>query len=259
MPERNSDNAPPHVPDRFSGTARLYGPSGFERLQRASVLIVGIGGVGSWTAEALARTGVGRLTLMDLDDICQTNINRQVHATDPSVGRFKVEEMAARIATIAPDCRVAPLLEFLKPESVRRTLESPYDLVIDAIDSVPVKIALLADALRLEVPIVTVGAAGGRRDACATESSTLDKATHDPLLRAVRKGLRREDPSLPLAGAQAIFSKEPRTVPEDTGQACSPQGLHCEFGYGSAAHVTGAFGLAAAGVAIERIVSGPQE
>lgn len=254
MQETAAHPPTPTVPDRFRGTARLYGSADYQRLRDASVLVIGIGGVGSWTVEALARTGIGRLALMDLDDICQTNINRQLHATDHSIGRLKVEEMAARVATFAPHCHVEGLTRFLKEETVAETLDTPYDLVIDAIDSVRVKCALLAEALERQQPIVTVGAAGGRRQAWATECAPLDRATHDPLLRAVRKQLRRGAPHLSLAGAHAVFSKEAMTIPKSDHGDCGPQGLHCEYGYGSVAHVTGSFGLAAAGVGIELLL-----
>lgn len=253
-------SAPGHGP--FDGVARLHGAAALARLRAAHVAVIGLGGVGSWTAEALARSGVGRLTLVDLDDICLTNVNRQLHALPATVGRPKVVVMAERLRAIRPDAAVTPVAEFLTAASADRLLAPGFDLVVDAVDAAPAKALLAARCRARGVPLVMSGAAGGRRDPTRLRIADLADTTHDPLLAEVRRVLRREH-GFPAAGAafgvRAVHSLERPVYPQPDGSVCAarPPGetgatgrLSCDAGLGTAAHVTGAFGLAAAAEAV---------
>ena len=181
---------------RFGGIARLYGSDGLARLQAAHVAVVGIGGVGSWVAEALARTGVGELSLFDLDDVCITNTNRQVHALQGAVGRAKVEVMAERIHAINPACRVHAVADFVTRDNLAELITPQLDMVIDCIDSVAAKAALIAWCKRRKIAIVTTGGAGGQIDPTQIRVSDLSQTVQDPLLAKVRSTLRRTPSSL---------------------------------------------------------------
>ncbi|MDP6944079.1 MAG: tRNA threonylcarbamoyladenosine dehydratase [Myxococcota bacterium] len=247
--------------DRFGGVGRLVGDEGLERLSSAHVCIIGIGGVGSWAAEALARTGVGRLTLVDMDDVCITNTNRQVHAVDGVVGRPKVSAMAERIAAVNPDCQVAALAEFFTAETADDILERGFDFVVDAIDTVKHKCVLIVRCRAAGIPIVTVGGAGGKVDPAQIAVADLTVSTHDGLLRRVRKKLR-QDHGLGSEGPwdlPCVFSTELPRFPTPEGGICdqpSPDTslrLDCASGYGTASFVTGAFGFAAASVVVRAL------
>ena len=255
--------------DRFGGIARLYGEAGLRALGQAHVCIVGVGGVGSWTVEALARSGVGGLTLVDLDEVCVTNVNRQLPALDGGFGKFKVEELAKRIAAIHPGCQVAARAEFFNDKTSDALLADGFDFVVDAIDNVGNKSWLIADCRARGIPVITSGAAGGRRDGTCAEVADLAKATNDPLLSKVRARLRKEH-GFPRAGKQmgvpCVFSAEPPVHPKTDGTVCASRAeagesegslkLNCEWGFGAATFVTGAFGFAVAGEVVRRLVSG---
>jgi len=253
--------------DRFEGIRRLYTADGLARLERSHVCVVGIGGVGSWSAEALARTGVGRITLVDLDEICVSNVNRQLHAVDGVIGRAKVDVMAERIRAINPSVQVEARSAFFTESNADELLAPDLNFVIDAIDSTPKKCLMIARCVAKRIAIVTVGAAGGRIDSTAIRVADLARSTHDRLLEGVRSRLRKEF-AFPRGGVafgvECVFSTEVALRPEpgedEAGEACGPREpgmrLACEGGYGSACHVTGAFGFAAAGVAIRRLVAG---
>ena len=177
---------------RFGGIARLYGSDGLARLQAAHVAVVGIGGVGSWVAEALARSGVGELSLFDLDDVCITNTNRQVHALQGAVGRAKVEVMAERIHAINPACRVHAVADFVTRDNLAELITPQLDMVIDCIDSVAAKAALIAWCKRRKIAIVTTGGAGGQIDPTRVQVVDLNKTFNDPLAAKVRSTLRRD-------------------------------------------------------------------
>ncbi|HJW26353.1 MAG TPA: tRNA cyclic N6-threonylcarbamoyladenosine(37) synthase TcdA [Rhodocyclaceae bacterium] len=237
---------------RFGGVARLYGDAGAARLRQAHVCIVGIGGVGSWAAEALARSGVGALTLIDLDMVAESNTNRQVHALDDIYGKAKVDAMAERIAAINPDCAVTTVEDFVTPENTAELLAGPFAAVVDAIDQVKAKAAMLAHCRRHRLPIVTAGAAGGQMDPTQIRLADLSQTVQDPLLAKVRSHLRR-DYGFPRDGKKkfgitAVYSTEQLRYPE-TGAVCStdsgPTGLNCA-GFGSSVCVTSVFGMAAA-------------
>ncbi len=257
---RPTMNPDPDSSRRFGGIGRLYGDAGASRIAAAHVCIVGIGGVGSWAAEALARSGVGRLTLIDLDHVGESNINRQVHALDATLGEAKVSAMAKRIAAINPHCRIDTIEDFVSPENVA-TLLPACTAVIDAIDQVRAKAALIAHCRRAATPVVTTGGAGGRRDPTRIEVADLSRTTQDPLASKVRARLRREygfprEPKTKF-GVDCVFSQEPIVRPAGAGCAVGdpgPQGLNCA-GYGSAMTVTAAFGLAAAARVLARLAA----
>jgi tRNA threonylcarbamoyladenosine dehydratase len=247
---------------RFGGLARLYGVQGAQRVTRAHVVVVGIGGVGSWAAEALARSGVGRLTLIDLDHVAESNINRQIHATDASVGQAKVQAMAERIASYHPTCRVQGVEEFVEPENWLNLLPPDADAVIDACDQMAAKTAMAAWARSSGKLLVLCGAAGGKRQAQAVQVADLGAVTHDPLLAQLRYRLRKVH-GAPAAqkgktakfGLACVFSTE-SVAPPDASCAVEGDGsLNCH-GYGSLVTVTATFGMCAAGVVLERIAQG---
>ncbi|MBS1191186.1 MAG: UBA/THIF-type binding fold protein [Rhodocyclaceae bacterium] len=237
---------------RFGGVARLYGEDGAARLREAHVCVVGIGGVGSWAAEALARSGVGAVTLIDLDMVAESNTNRQIHALGDIYGMAKVDAMAERIAAINPDCRVTTIEEFVTPENVAQMLAGPFAAVIDAIDQVRVKAAMAAHCRRHRIPIVTAGAAGGQIDPTQIGLADLSQTVQDPLLAKMRSLLRREygfpRDGKKKFGVPAVYSTEPLRYPE-SGAVCAtdsgPTGLNCA-GFGSSVCVTSVFGMTAA-------------
>ena len=254
---------------RFGGVARLYGAAGFARLQAAQVAVIGLGGVGSWTVEALARSGVGGLTLIDLDDVCVTNINRQVHATDVTVGRPKAEVLRERVRTLAPACQVTVQAEFFTASSAARLLAPGFDVVVDAIDGMSNKARLIAALVSRRLPTVTVGGAGGRRDATQIRTGDLGEAWGDELLRMVRRKLRRDYGFAAGAGqrygVRCVWSGERPVFPRADGTCAAepePGGnlrLDCASGFGTAAHVTGTFGLVAAQEVIGLVLGGAAE
>lgn len=246
---------------RFGGLERLYGVAGAARIRDAHVLVAGIGGVGSWAVEALARSGVGRLTLIDLDHIAESNINRQIHALDSTVGQAKVEAMRDRIAHINPACRVLALDEFVEPDNWQALLgtaeakNGPVSAVLDACDQVKAKLAMAAWAREAGVGFVTVGAAGGKRLAHKVEIEDLALVTHDPLLAQLRQRLRKAH-AAPREGRKigvsCVFSRE-SVAPPDASCAIEGDGsLNCH-GYGSVVSVTATFGQCAAGWLLDRI------
>ena len=248
---------------RFGGIALLYGREGLARLRAAHVCVVGIGGVGTWTAEALARSGIGSITLVDLDEVCVSNINRQLHALTDTVGRAKVEVMAERIHAINPDCRVIQEQRFFNEQTATELLAPKFDFVVDAIDSLANKILLLAECRRRNLPVIACGGAGGRRDGTAVRLADLAKVTHDRLLAEVRKKLRQEF-KLPIdtasLGVMCVYSAEPPVFQQPDGSVCENRAaaadgtrLNCDGGLGSATFVTGAFGFAAAGFVVRKI------
>lgn len=252
---------------RFSGIARLYGSDGAARLRAAHVCVIGVGGVGSWSVESLARTGVGALTLIDLDEVCVSNVNRQLPALTSEVGKAKVAVLKERILGINPECKVTATEEFFTSANAAELLSTPYTCVLDAIDDVGNKSLLLAECVRRHLPVVTVGAAGGRRDPTALRTADLAFTTHDRLLQRVRKILRTEFqfPENPKSafGIPCVYSIELPVFPQSDGAVCATRGdatelrMNCNSGYGSATHVTGAFGFAASAEVIRLITAVP--
>lgn len=243
---------------RFGGLERLYGLAGAAAIRRAHVAVVGIGGVGSWAAEALARSGVGRLTLVDLDHVAESNINRQVQALDRTLGQAKVLAMRERIAQIHPGCRVDAVEEFVEPDNWPALLTEGADAVIDACDELKAKVAMAAWARRAKALFIACGAAGGKRLAHRVDIDDLAHATHDPLLAQLRYRLRKHH-GAPREGKRigiaCVFSRE-AVAPPDPSCALEGDGsLNCH-GYGSVVSVTATFGQCAAGWVLDRIAAG---
>lgn len=258
---------------RFDRTGRLLGDEGMKRLERARVIVFGLGGVGSYAVEGLVRSGVGHLTVVDFDLVCVTNSNRQLHATVSTVGKPKAELMAQRCKTINPDCQVTPLVDFYREEKAAELLEGPYDFVIDAIDNVKAKLNLLHECLARGYPVVSSMGAAGRLDPTAIRVEDLCETHMDPFAKDIRKLLKRKyghDTSRPT-GITAVFSIEPRRDPhavhydeQHGGFMCvCPQGENefhsCEHRNqidGSVAFVTSVFGMQMAGVVVRRLAQG---
>jgi len=242
---------------RFGGLDRLYGVAGAQRIRAAHVAVVGVGGVGSWAAEALARSGVGRLTLIDLDHVAESNINRQIHALESTLGQAKVLAMRERIAQINPACTVQCIEEFVEPGNWPDLLPAGVTAVIDACDQIRAKVALTAWAQRSRMLFIAVGAAGGKRLAHQVDIEDLSKTTHDPLLAQLRYRLRREHGAARdgrKIGVACVFSREAVRQPD---ASCALEGdgtLNCS-GYGSLVSVTATFGLCAAGWVMDELAA----
>ncbi|MFA4913009.1 MAG: tRNA threonylcarbamoyladenosine dehydratase [Comamonadaceae bacterium] len=252
---------------RFGALARLYGPHAPHRLAGAHVAVVGLGGVGSWTAEALARCGVGALTLVDLDVVSESNVNRQLHALGATLGQSKIEAMARRIADINPGCKVTLVDDFITPENVAQLLPGPYDALLDCADQASAKIAMILHARQLHVPIVVCGGAGGKTDPLALRGGDLSTALNDALLAKLRNVLRRQHgfarasdqagkprKRVPKMNVFALWFDQPALLPAAWTAEGGPQGLSCA-GYGSVVTVTAAMGMAAADRAVQWIVT----
>jgi tRNA A37 threonylcarbamoyladenosine dehydratase len=251
---------------RFGGIARLYGERALERFRAAHVCVVGVGGVGSWIVEALARSAVGRLTLIDLDNVAESNINRQIQALSTTVGMPKIEALKQRIALINPYCQVDLVEDFIDPDNIPQMIgtgrpgAARYDYVVDAIDSVKAKAALIAYCSQHAIPLVVIGGAGGQLDPTKIEVRDLARTEQEPLLKKVRKILRAR---YGFARGEknkyhidAVFSMEPLRYPE-SGDACavdpnSITGLNCA-GFGSSMVVTATFGMVAAGHLLRKL------
>jgi tRNA A37 threonylcarbamoyladenosine dehydratase len=245
---------------RFGGLRRLHGTTGYARLRAARVAVVGVGGVGSWAAEALARSGVAELTLVDLDHVAESNINRQVHALEGTLGQAKVLALKDRIAQIHPGCVVHAIEEFIDEANVDGILSiQPLDAVIDCCDQVKAKAAIAAWGWSRQVKVVAVGAAGGKSQPQLVEVADLSEVTHDPLLASVRQRLRQrhEGPRKGDMGLRCVFSREAVLPPQDA--ACELDGdrgdgsLNCH-GYGSSVVVTATFGMVSAAQVIDALL-----
>lgn len=250
---------------RFSGIRRLVSEAGAQRLQAAQVCVIGLGGVGSWAVEALARSGIGKLTLVDLDDVCISNVNRQLHALNGELGKPKVEVMARRVGLINPNCEVHALQSLFLKSNESEILGAGFDYVIDAIDSPSLKAALIAGCVSRGIPVISVGGAGGRQDPTALEVIDMAFASHDRLLAQVRRMLRRRHGfprgDQPL-GVQCVLSREPVVYAKADGTVCAARDaapdlrLDCETGFGTASFVTGTFGFVAASRVVRDIAAG---
>src|SRR5450830_69350 len=268
---------------RFGGIARLYGAAGLARFRQAHVCVVGVGGVGSWVVEALARSAIGKITMIDLDNLAESNINRQIHALTDTLGKAKVTALHERILQINPTCEVTEVEDFLTPDNVAEMIGTDrFDYVIDAIDNVRAKVALIAYCREHKVPLLTSGGAGGQIDPTKIEIRDLCRTEQEPLLAKVRKRLRAWH-KFPRGtknkfGIDAVFSTEPLRFPE--GEVCEVDtddaadgldtvdadgrkqeagvtGLNCA-GFGSAMVVTASFGLVAAGFVLRKIMERPE-
>ena len=248
---------------RFGGIARLYGMDGLQALHRGHFVVVGIGGVGSWAAEALARTGLGTITLIDLDDICITNSNRQIHTLTDTIGQPKTQVLAQRLRQINPDINIQVVDDFAEPENLAEVIPTSAQVIIDAIDASYAKAALIAHCRRQKQQVVTVGSAGGRTDPSKVTVGDLHRSVKDSLLSRVRTRLRTKyqfpkDPKRNMR-VQAVFSTEQMKYPTADGSVCQRKQqmaegvkLDCSGGFGSSTMVTATFGMVAAAKAVER-------
>ena len=254
--------------DRFAGIERLYGRGSVSRLAQAHVCVVGVGGVGSWAVEALVRTAVGRLTLIDADDLCLSNTSRQLPALEGQYGRAKVDAMAERSRAINPLVEVDARQQFLTVGNLEALLDRGYDVVIDACDSLRVKVEAVAFCRRRKIPLITCGSAGGRTDPTKVQVRDLSRTEHDAMLALVRKRLRAAHgfPRNPdrYFGVQAVYSLENVQYPQADGTVCGvrPQldpdaamRLDCGAGLGSVTQVTGTFAFAAVSRVVAKILA----
>jgi tRNA threonylcarbamoyladenosine dehydratase len=250
---------------RFGGVSRLYGDAGLTTLQNAHVVVVGIGGVGSWTVEALARNAVGKLTIIDLDNVAESNVNRQIHALETNFGKAKVSAMHERLLQINPDCIIHEIEDFITPDNITEQLNVDCDVVIDCTDDAKAKIALASFCKMRNIPLMMSGSAGGRLDASRMQIADLSKVSGDKLLAKVRNQLRRGH-GFPKAsqsnksakfGIVCVFSDEPVIKPRsacETAVKTSITGLNCA-GYGSSVCVTAPFGFMLAQLAINQLLA----
>jgi tRNA A37 threonylcarbamoyladenosine dehydratase len=251
---------------RFGGVQRLYGQRALERFRQAHVCVIGIGGVGSWAAEALVRTAIGRLTLIDLDHVAESNINRQLHALTGTLGMAKVQVMAARIREINPDCRVTAIEEFLEPENLATLLPADCDHVIDCIDGFRIKAALIAHCRRRRIRLITVGGAGGQTDPTRVRVADLSRTEHDALFAKTRKLLRQEygfpknlkrrfDVPCVYSDEHTLFPARDGGVRHEKPHGAGAGRLTCAGGLGSSMAVTATFGLVAAAHALQKLAN----
>lgn len=250
---------------RFSGIQRLYGRQAFEWIRDAHFCVVGIGGVGSWAVEALARTGIGEITLIDHDDISISNTNRQIHTNVNSYGKSKVDVMAERISSINPDARVNPIDDFLTTKNISTYIDQNFDYVVDAIDSIKFKSELVNYCRRNKIPVVMTGGAGGLTDPCQIQVADLTKTYNDPLAAKVRSRLRHDygySRNIKRKfSIDCVFSSQQQLYPRPDGSVSTQKpGVHgvtldCESGYGSATHITAAFGFTAVSHAIQKMIN----
>ncbi|WP_265410950.1 tRNA cyclic N6-threonylcarbamoyladenosine(37) synthase TcdA [Actinobacillus pleuropneumoniae] len=243
---------------RFGGIGRLYTPEGLAKLRQAHICVIGIGGVGSWAVEALARSGIGKITMIDMDDICVTNINRQIHAMTGTIAQLKTEAMKERIERINPECVVEIIDDFITPENIPEYLNRGYDYVIDAIDSVKTKAALIAYCKRNKIKMVTTGGAGGQTDPTQIQITDLSKTIQDPLASKVRSLLRKEynfsqNPKRKF-GIDCVFSTQPPIFPK-MGKGCEVSAtMNCANGFGAVTMVTATFGFFAVSRVIDKLL-----
>lgn len=241
---------------RFGGTARLYGHPALALFAQVYICVIGIGGVGSWVAEALARTGIGAITLIDMDDVCVTNTNRQIHALCQDVGQSKTKVMAERILAINPECQVTCIDNFITPDNVAELLDHNFSYVIDAIDSVRSKASLLAYCRRYSIPVLTTGGAAGKIDPTKIEVADLAKTIQDPLAAKLRTRLQHHFNVVSnrkgKLGIDCVSSSEPLVYPQSNGSVCvsrstpdSSKRTNCSAGFGTATMVTATFGFVA--------------
>ncbi len=247
---------------RFGGIARLYGQQALQRFSDSHVAVIGVGGVGSWAVEALARSGIGTLTLYDLDHIAESNVNRQLHAIEGNFGKAKVAVLAERVLTINPHCQVNPVELFIDQTTFGMLLDGGFDYVIDCVDNFRVKTALIAFCRSNKIPVITVGGAGGQTDPTRIRLADLSRSEQDPLLAKCRKLLRKEygfsSNTKRRFNIPCVFSSEQQCYPDAQGDVCLERpsdiesSLNCG-GYGSVMTVTASFGLVAVSYVLRRI------
>ena len=250
--------------ERFGGVARLYSESSLDKFQNAHVMVIGIGGVGTWIAEGLARSAIGEVTLVDLDDICVTNTNRQIHALQHTIGQPKVSVMAERLRDINPTIKVNEVEDFVLPENVQELIPKDGRLVVDACDSISAKAAVIAHCKRFKIPVITIGGAGGQTDPRQVTTGDLAKTIQCPLSAKLRSELRRQyhfskNPKRRF-GVECVYSTEQLKYPQPDGSVCPTKSLQegstrldCASGFGASVAVTGTFGFVAVSRILEKI------
>ena len=253
-----------HYEEKFGSLERVYGEPVTCMLRELHICVIGVGGVGSWTAEALARTGVGSITLVDADEITRGNTNRQIHALESTLGKSKVEVMKLRILDINPECQVNVINQYLDEENHREILEAGYDAVIDAIDRIKYKAMIIYCCKRNKIPVITTGGAGGLMDPTKIEVADLARTWNDPLAASVRNRLRYKYSFArdikKTFGIPCVYSSEQQRYPDKAGKVgyakpgVAGLSLDCNFGYGSSVAVTASFGFATAAGVIDLVV-----
>lgn len=243
---------------RFGGIGRLYTPEGLAKLRQSHICVIGIGGVGSWAVEALARSGIGKITMIDMDDICVTNINRQIHAMTGEIGKLKTEAMQERINKINPECQVEIIDDFITTDNIPYYLNRGYDYVIDAIDSVRVKAALIAYCKRNKIRLITTGGAGGQTDPSQIQIIDLSKTIQDPLASKVRSLLRKEynfsqNPKRKF-GVDCVFSTQSLIFPKMSEGCEISATMNCANGFGAVTMVTATFAFFAVSRVIDKLL-----
>jgi len=249
----------------FGSLARVYGRQAYQYLSQLRICVVGIGGVGSWAVESLARTGVGHITMIDHDDVAMSNINRQLHSLQSTVNESKVLLMQQRVGDINPNCDCAAEDDFLAEKNLEHYLQRDFDVVIDAIDNIRFKAAMIAFCRRRKIRIITTGGAGGRSDPSAIAITDLSKTWNDALAAKVRSRLRSDygftsNPKRRF-GIECVYSSEQPVYPSVNGEVTHAKPgvpgarLDCDQGYGSVSFVTGTFGLFAASRAVNRALA----
>lgn len=232
--------------------ARLYGEAGLVRLAKSHVAVIGVGGVGSWIVEALARSGVGQITLMDFDDVCVSNFNRQVLATDETVGKFKIDVLAERIKTINKECQLNLINDRFSPETAEAFFSKSYDYIVDAFDNGPGKAFLAHHCKTHKKKLIVLGSVGGKADPSKIKIDDLSRSTEDSLLAFMRKKLRSEYGFPRFKNKKffipCVYSTEKYTYPEDTKEI---KKLDCGGGMGAITHLAGSFGF----FAVSRVLS----
>lgn len=252
---------------RFGGIAGLYGEAALERFNRAHICVIGIGGVGTWAVEALARSAIGSMTLIDLDHVAESNINRQLHALESTLGQAKVVAMRDRVGQINPHCKVFTVEEMVGADNLSRLIDDRFDYVIDCIDDARTKAALIAWCRRNRLRIITVGAAGAQTDPTRIRTADLSRSFHDALLARTRKQLRSDygfskNPKRRFS-VPCVFSEEQLRRPQASGQTCTDESesagsLTCAGGLGSVTTVTATFGFAAVAQVLDHLATQPQ-
>ena len=252
---------------RLTGIARLYGEQGLAIFQASHVAVIGIGGVGSWVAEALARSGIGELTLIDLDEICASNINRQIHALTETVGQSKTAVMAARIKSINPDCLVHQINEFVGYANLQSCLSINYDYVVDAIDSAAIKAAILNWCKRQKVAVICIGGAGGKINPAEIKIADLNRTLNDPLLATVRSQLRAyhgfSRNKKRYYSIDCVFSTEQPRYPDNQGSTTFAKpgeaiSMDCTNGFGAVTHITASFAFHATARLLDKLLKRKQ-
>lgn len=253
---------------RFGGIERLYGQQNVATIACLHIVVAGLGGVGSWAAEALVRTGIGKITLIDMDEVCLSNMNRQSHALSETIGQSKIEVLAARLQSINPQLEVSLIDDFISPDNIAECLAGPPHGVLDAIDSIAAKTALLAWCKRNKIRVVTTGGAGGQIDPSQIQVADVAKVVQDPLMAKVRSQLRRDfnftsNPKRKF-GIDCVYSTEQLRYPVGDGRVshakpgASDTPMNCSTGFGASMMVTASFGLQAAATLIQRLIPEPK-